>query len=148
MGPAGVGKTRLSVELGRRALGAWPGGVWFVDASATRTAHELAEQVWRVTGGGGAVRDPAAAVVPRLRERGATYLILDQLEHLPADLSALLARWRRALPDVRWLCTSRRPLGVEDERIVRIQPLTDSEGAWDATALLWRARNSRRRASS
>src|SRR6202012_232421 len=31
VGPGGVGKTRLAVELGRRLLGDYPAGIWLID---------------------------------------------------------------------------------------------------------------------
>jgi hypothetical protein len=34
-GMGGAGKTRLALEAASRQVGAWPGGVWLVDASST-----------------------------------------------------------------------------------------------------------------
>src|SRR5712692_4030778 len=40
-GPAGVGKTRLALEAGKRFGDAFPDGIWFVDLTAMRDPTEV-----------------------------------------------------------------------------------------------------------
>jgi class 3 adenylate cyclase len=41
LGAGGIGKTRLSQEIGRQTLGLWTGGVWFVDLSKAHSSEEM-----------------------------------------------------------------------------------------------------------
>jgi predicted ATPase len=49
-GPAGVGKTRLALEIGRRHGGAFPNGVWFVDLTTTRDQIEVPSAILKSLG--------------------------------------------------------------------------------------------------
>jgi predicted ATPase/class 3 adenylate cyclase len=118
VGPGGVGKTRLALQV----------------------AHELAEQfadgsVWVPLG---TVADPAL-VVPTIRQAlgsdsdaarpladVSVLLVLDELERVVAaapDIAALL----REAPRTRVLATSREPLRLSMERQYPVAPLTDVE---------------------
>ncbi|MCB1020681.1 MAG: protein kinase, partial [Acidobacteria bacterium] len=46
-GPGGVGKTRLAIEAGRRLLGRFPDGVWFVALEEARGPEDVAPAIAR-----------------------------------------------------------------------------------------------------
>src|SRR5690606_35110329 len=124
-GPGGVGKTRLALEVGRAAAGAFPDGVWFVELAGLRPRGEgVADEVAAALG----FRDEASPrrVAHRLAEalRGRRLLlVLDNCEHVVdavADLAGLLLR---GAPDVQILATGREPLGVSGERQWPVHPL-------------------------
>ena len=113
VGPAGVGKTRLASELSA-------GGVGLVRLESARTAAAIWASV------GEALNLDAAAessVLDRLR--GSTVrLVLDNCEHLVAELSEPVDRMLTAGPGVRVLATSQRPLGIDEEAVYHLEPLT------------------------
>ena len=116
VGPAGVGKTRLASELSA-------GGVGLVRLESARTPGAI----W--AGVGEALNLDAAAeptVLDRLR--GSTLLlVLDNCEHLVAELSEPVGRMLAASPGVRVLATSQLPLGVDGEVVYHLEPLTVAE---------------------
>jgi predicted ATPase/DNA-binding SARP family transcriptional activator/uncharacterized protein HemY len=123
IGPGGVGKTRLAVEVASGLCGAFPDGVWFVEAGALADPGFLAETVAatlrvRETPGR-SVRD---SLVEFLRHRHAL-LVLDGVEHLIdacADLAELLLR---SCPGLAALVTSREVLRLPGETVRVVQPL-------------------------
>jgi predicted ATPase/DNA-binding SARP family transcriptional activator len=120
VGPAGVGKTRLGIEVARQL--ATPGGVWLVrlDAVAPEAALlQVLEQTLRVTGGEQALHD-------RLSAAG-TVLLLDNCEHLAARVAALVASLLDAVPQLRVLATSQAPLGLNQEHRYQLEPLTQED---------------------
>jgi predicted ATPase/DNA-binding CsgD family transcriptional regulator len=121
-GPAGVGKTRLAVEVGRRMSGEFAQGVAFVDLSPVRDPYRVPQALAADVG----LQDVESACLPErlfayLRERSCL-IILDNFEQvLPAAswVADLLAR----CPYVTLLVTSREPLRLRWEQTYRLQPL-------------------------
>lgn len=139
VGPAGVGKTRLAVEVAMHVADQWPDGVWFVDlapvSAHTDLAAVVAETIGMPVSDGSAVVDD---LVAHLRERR-TLLVLDNCEHVLAAVAELVTSIRANSSDVAVLATSRRPLGLLDERVLRLATLSvDGPGAEAIT--LFRAR--------
>ncbi|MFB4313942.1 BTAD domain-containing putative transcriptional regulator [Actinomadura sp. 21ATH] len=133
-GPGGVGKTRLAIEAaGREAADAtaqaFPDGVWLVElaplppsAGGTPRVVETVADVLGVRdadAGGDAL---AGRVAEALRE-SRCLLVLDNCEHVLAEVGGLAARLLRAAPALRLLVTSREPLGIAGERVVEVPPL-------------------------
>jgi predicted ATPase/DNA-binding SARP family transcriptional activator/tetratricopeptide (TPR) repeat protein len=116
-GPAGVGKTRLAIELGRGALP--EGGAWLVRLENARTA----EAVWQSVGeafGIGAASD--AIALDRLRG-SRLLLILDNCEQLVDTLPAIAERLLTVASGLRILATSQLPLGMDGEIAYPLGPL-------------------------
>lgn len=121
VGQGGVGKTTL-VRTVVQALDV--GTVW-VDLSAR---HE-------VQGARDALAQALCAsddgIVPALLRRG--LVVLDSVDGLDLNPEHALAFarelmvWRRAAPTVQWLITSRRPMGLTDERVFELQGLSRSD---------------------
>ena len=121
-GPAGVGKTRLALELARRTLPAFPGGAVFVPLADLHDPGGLPAALLRAVGG--ADRDPRDAVpalVDRLAGR-ALLLLLDNVEQI-AHGSGLLTPVVESCPELTVLVTSRCPLGLRAERCLPVGPL-------------------------
>jgi len=134
VGPGGVGKTRLAFELARRLnqaeapVAGVPGaGVPVagpVALESVRTAgelfRELASALGMLVSGGQSTDMLARQLAERLRTAPAL-LVLDGCEHLAdGECSAALSRLLAGAPGARALVTSRAPLQVADERVVRI----------------------------
>ncbi len=117
VGPAGVGKTRLALEVARSMAPA--DGSWLVRLETARTADAVGDIV------AVALRAKDAsepAMIERLR--GADVLIvLDNCEHVIDAVAEIVAPLLRAGAGVRLLATSQRPLGLDGEQVYAIDPL-------------------------
>ncbi|MGH7519539.1 MAG: tetratricopeptide repeat protein [Gemmatimonadales bacterium] len=152
-GPAGVGKTRLALEVARGLLDDFPDGVVFVDIALIRDPERVVFEIAQAL----KVRDspdwrPLATLQEYLRDR-ALLLILDNFEQvLPAapDVAGLLA----ACPRLKVLATSRAALRLSAEHEFPVPPLahpdpdrlppSDALAAYPAVALFVdRARSAR-----
>jgi predicted ATPase/DNA-binding CsgD family transcriptional regulator len=122
-GPAGVGKTRLALELARAQSGRRPDGVWLVDLTAGGETPDVAAETARtldVRTPRGAT--PTAALCRYLVSRD-LLLVLDNCEHVVHAAAELAADLLTSCARVRILATSREPLEVNGETIWRVDPL-------------------------
>ena len=141
-GRGGVGKTSLALVAATALLDEHPGGVWLVRlATATSPREVLPAMASAISAEGDASGSPLDAIVERLRERGPTLLVLDNLEHLLGAAPAL-ATLLDALPELRVLITSQAPVRLAAECCVVVDALDDEA----ALALIERV--ARRRGAS
>ncbi|HEX6655801.1 MAG TPA: LuxR C-terminal-related transcriptional regulator [Candidatus Limnocylindria bacterium] len=121
-GPAGVGKTRLTLEVARELRPAFPDGVWFVDLAPLRDPELVVYTVAQVLDVHERVRQSLLATLEAsLRERQ-LLVVLDNFEQVLAaapQLAELLA----ACPGLKLLVTSRTRLRLRWEHIVPLLPL-------------------------
>lgn len=128
-GAGGTGKTRLAIESARRLWQGFRDGAWLVELATVTHAeavpHVLADLI-------GAVQQPdrtiVQSVVDSLRHRAAL-LVLDNCEHVLDAAAELAVAIATQCPAARILATSREGLGVPGEHVLRLQSLTDAEGA-------------------
>jgi predicted ATPase/DNA-binding CsgD family transcriptional regulator len=123
VGAPGCGKTRLSLELGRRLADRYPAGVGFVElapvgdgclaASAVAAALGIDEQPGR---------SAEHALIEELSPKE-LLVVLDNCEHLVGAVAVLVARLLDGCPSLRVLSTSRTALGLEGEQVWRVPPL-------------------------
>lgn len=107
-GPAGVGKSRLAVELATRLARAHADGVWLIELADVRDPARLPEQmlsVLRIPESPG--RDSMASLVGALAHRNAL-VVLDNCEHLVAASAALVATLLEACPGLRIVASRAR----------------------------------------
>jgi non-specific serine/threonine protein kinase len=122
VGPAGVGKTSLALEVSRAATSHVADGVIFVDLSTVRNP----DQVPLVVGESLGFKDLESSLLFQrlqayLAERE-LLLILDNVEHvLPAV--AELAELLLAAPRLTLLTSSREPLHLRSEQVFHVTPL-------------------------
>jgi len=122
IGPGGVGKTRLVLELGRRLVDAGE-QVFFVDLSTVPDGVAI-EPVLAAGVGVQAHPDvgPLGSLVAYLRPRRVV-LAVDNCEHLAGPLARALATLLRGCPQLRIVATSRAPLHIDGELEWRTAPL-------------------------
>ena len=123
VGPAGVGKSRLAVELADRLSSAYPDGVWRAELAGLAGDGPVAQHVLDVLGlpevpG----RSPSAALVEHLVERDAL-ILLDNCEHVLGPCAALVEELAGRCPGVDVLATSRICLGIVGETVWPVAPL-------------------------
>ena len=124
-GRGGVGKTSLALMVATSLLDEHPGGVWLTRLASVTSLEEVLPAVASAIGAEGDVSgSPLDAVVNRLRARGPTLVVLDNLEHLVGAAPAL-ATLLDALPELRMLITSQAPLRLAAERCVALDALDD-----------------------
>jgi predicted ATPase/class 3 adenylate cyclase len=121
-GPGGIGKTRLSMELGGRTLDRFSDGVYFVPLETFAERSPAAVAIGQAVGSrAGAERDPEEALIDQLATRQ-LLLILDNFEQL-IDVAQLVARMLGAAGQLRVVVTSRIPLHLSGEQEYPVAPL-------------------------
>ncbi len=123
VGPGGVGKTRLAVELGLRVLAAFPAGVWLIDL-APANDRSAAESALASALGIAVPRSEAAliSIIAALR-RSRMLLIFDNCEHLAEVVAALIKALLEHSAAISILATSQKSLQLEAECIYALDPL-------------------------
>ena len=128
VGPGGVGKTRLALELARAIADEGATRVVFAPLAAIRDPGLAACAIAEALG----LADISASDLPR-RARAAcegypTLLVLDNLEQVP-DAAPLVADLLTSVTMLRLLVTSRAPLRVRGEREYALGPLALTAGS-------------------
>ena len=127
VGPPGIGKTRLALEVAETIASRFRDGCWVVElapigdgaqvAPAMAAALKVAERPGE---------DPLETVASALRPRRAL-LLLDNCEHLLDAAAAAAEPLLRACPEIRILATTRQPMRATGEVVYRTPPLAEAE---------------------
>jgi predicted ATPase/DNA-binding SARP family transcriptional activator len=123
-GPGGVGKTRLARHAGAAVAERYDDGLLFVgfgDGGAADVEPLLAAAL-RLTDGRAAQGSVADSIVELLAMRS-QLLVLDNCEHVPDEVAALVEAIASGAPGVDLLLTSREPLRVDGEQVLAVAPL-------------------------
>jgi predicted ATPase/DNA-binding CsgD family transcriptional regulator len=122
-GPGGVGKTRLAAEVARAVAGQFADGAWLVDLAAVPEPALLQAAVATALGiqqaPGPSLLEALIAVLAWQQ----LLLVLDNCEHVLAEVARLCGALLAAADDVRILATSREPVAVAGEARYRLGPL-------------------------
>jgi predicted ATPase len=121
-GPGGCGKTRLSVTVASALGSQFPDGVWFVPLASLHDGDELVGAAATALAVG-----PGMANVETLRDalgRRSLLLVLDNCEHMTADVATIVEALLAGCPHLRVLTTSREPIGVPGEAVYRTPSLS------------------------
>lgn len=123
LGMGGMGKTRLSLQVGANVMDEFDDGAWFVDLASIRDPSLVPSQVAKALG----VREEpgvplVASLCAHLKPRK-TLIILDNCEQVISAAACLANATLSVAPDVRIIATSREPLRVPGERTYPLLPL-------------------------
>jgi predicted ATPase/DNA-binding XRE family transcriptional regulator len=128
LGPGGVGKTRLALEIARAVAQRGSARVVFVLLAAVREPAFVASAIAEALG----LTDVAALDLPKAARIACndrpTLLVLDNFEHL-LGAAPLVANLLSSVASLRVLVTSRAPLRVRGERESAVGPLELGAGA-------------------
>lgn len=130
-GPAGIGKTRLALDLAWAQRLTWRDGVWWLelapiaaggadDAAVAASLRAAFVQTLQLDAGAGT----SATTLARALEPLQLLLVLDNAEHLLAALAPLLDALLAQAPALHVVVTCQEPLRLAGEQLLRLQPLT------------------------
>ncbi|GAA4853031.1 hypothetical protein GCM10023201_52940 [Actinomycetospora corticicola] len=122
-GPAGVGKTRLAVEVARTAAPAFPDGVRFVDLTGARDGRQVVDAVTSALALAASPSGSALEALAAFLRGREVLLVVDDCEHVVDEVARVADVLGRAAPAVRLLVTSRQQLEVDHEIVVDLVPL-------------------------
>jgi non-specific serine/threonine protein kinase len=128
-GVGGTGKTRLAIEAAHRLSASFPDGAWLAELAPVTRAEAVPNVVADLLGvRQGPGKTLVHSLVDALRHR-TVLLVLDNCEHVLDTAAELAGLITRQCAGVRILTTSREALGISGERVLRLQSLSDKEGA-------------------
>ncbi|NNE73573.1 MAG: adenylate/guanylate cyclase domain-containing protein, partial [Acidimicrobiales bacterium] len=137
VGPGGVGKSRVAIDVAEQMLAGFPDGVWFCSVKDLTTAEAMAAaiaEVLRID-----IADPSRAIPMVLSALGdrAAMLIIDGCEAAPDAACDLIEDLLDSCPTVRLVATSRERLRLRIGQLV-VDPLevpSSAEAAPEAIGL-------------
>ena len=122
-GTGGVGKTRAAIEFGHRHLADFEQGVFFVDlAPVSDTGAVVGAVAFTLPILAGGEQMLLETVVDWIGERR-VLLVIDNCEHLVAEVGALVEDLMARCSSLQILATGREALGVRGERVHRVPSL-------------------------
>ena len=135
VGPGGMGKTRLALQVAAEAVAGFRDGAWLVDLSGRGEPQDvvvaLAEALGVPERSGISLR---AAVGESVRRRQ-LLVVLDNCDHLIETAADVVEELLAVAPGLAMLSTSREPLGVSGERVRALGPLTAHDDGADDPAV-------------
>ncbi len=128
LGPGGVGKTRLAIELAANAVLQYRDGVWIVALAPIQDDALVVSEIARVLQvppvAGRRVRQTLAKDLAD----GEFLLVLDNFEHL-LGAANFVAEMLATVPKLDVLCTSREPLRIRGEQRLEVGPLPPGDAS-------------------
>ncbi|QYB07770.1 AAA family ATPase [Rhodococcus sp. USK10] len=122
-GIGGVGKTRLALRAAAAAQRAFSDAVWLVELGEVRDASLLAETIAVALRVRNHTNRPIYEVLAEHLTSRQLLLVLDNCEHILSAVAELSEALLRTCPELRILTTSREPLNIGGESIMRVPPL-------------------------
>ncbi len=122
-GTGGVGKTRLAVETSALVEDRFE-RIAFVGLAATIGDDSVEDAI---ASGLGVAREPGEDLFARIARElsGCRWLVIvDNCEHVVAGAARSVGALAAALPDAAFVCTSREPLRIAGERVIRVGALS------------------------
>jgi predicted ATPase/class 3 adenylate cyclase len=124
LGMGGIGKSRLSVQLGAEVMDEYEDGVWLIELAPLSDPQLVAQAVASVLG----VKEEAGrpvieALVKFVRDRQ-LLIILDNCEHVVRACAELAKQLLQAGPRLKVLASSRDPLQIAGETAYQVPTLS------------------------
>jgi predicted ATPase len=122
-GSGGVGKTRIALQCAANAIDLYEHGAWFIDLAPIPNGSLVPATFLAALDAGPAEGGAETARLLEYLAPRELLLLIDNCEHMVADVASLVARIRAACPRVAILATSRELLHVDGEQLYRLGPL-------------------------
>ncbi|MUL65395.1 hypothetical protein BOO86_13030 [Mycobacterium sp. CBMA 234] len=129
IGPGGVGKTRLAVQLAAIMAADFGDGIWFVELAPLTAPDSVVLAVTRALGLPDQPGRSAIDTIERFIAGRRVLVVLDNCEHLLDGCGAVIATLLGACASLTVLTTSREPIGVSGESMWRVEPLPVADEA-------------------
>jgi predicted ATPase/DNA-binding XRE family transcriptional regulator len=126
VGPGGIGKTRLVLELATNLLRTYRDGAWFIDLTNVWDPDFVAHAIAGAIGLRELRSEPIDQTLTAFLSDKHVLLVLDSSEHMLAGVARLVKGILSQCSMVSILATSLEPLHVIGEQIYRLGPLSDS----------------------
>jgi predicted ATPase len=148
VGPGGIGKTRLTIEVAQGQLAAFQDGVYFVSFVAVSSPSLMAYAVSDALDLSLLGQEAPHLQLAHLLKDKTLLLVLDNLEHLLADLGLIHSLLAHA-PKVKLFVTSREPLNLQAEHVFDLRGMDVPKQAvnieaYDAVKLFLQSARQRR----
>jgi predicted ATPase/DNA-binding winged helix-turn-helix (wHTH) protein len=144
VGAGGIGKTRLAIEAAHHAAADFPEALSWIDLASVTTHEAVLAAIAAGCAMPGAVLSSTVAQLAAALARKRGLLVLDNAEHVIAEVAQIVEALVAANDTVRVLVTSREPLRIMPEVLFRVEPLevpqphfTDAEMAQCAAVRLF-----------
>ncbi|RKX77414.1 MAG: hypothetical protein DRP60_06495, partial [Spirochaetes bacterium] len=123
VGPGGMGKTRLALQVAADMVDKTRDGTWFVDLTSITQARDVAQETARVLGiSQKSEADPVDSVAEILSDKD-MLIVLDNFEQVMSAYKVVVA-WLKCSPGVRFIVTSREALNIRGEHVFHVPPLS------------------------
>lgn len=122
-GTGGTGKTRLALEVAAGEIDRYVDGVWLVELAGLSTADLVVQTIAKVFT---LPERPELAPIERLSaflQARHMLLVLDNCEHVIEECVRIVAFLLARCPHLALLATSREPLAISGETVLRVPPL-------------------------
>ncbi|HMD80363.1 MAG TPA: helix-turn-helix domain-containing protein, partial [Anaerolineales bacterium] len=151
IGPPGIGKTRLGLQVARHSLSDFPDGVFLVSLAPLESSSQLAPAVFQALGYVESKNQFSIEELIKGIGEKQMLIMLDNLEHLIDDSALLASRLLSDCPHLKIIATSRESLRVLGEWLFQVPVLdfpqetfsVDIENVSDFPALILFAERAR-----
>jgi DNA-binding winged helix-turn-helix (wHTH) protein len=123
VGPGGIGKTRLALEVAHRLAPHFPNGAWLIELASVSDPALVATTVAMAIGLDLGMSDVSSARVAQAIAARPLLVMLDNCEHLIEEVARLVEMIVRAGPAPCVLATSRESLDINGEHAYRVPAL-------------------------
>ncbi len=122
-GAGGIGKTRVSLQVGEDLLNRFSDGVWFVELAPLINPEHIPTTVAGAMGVTLIGQGDSLTLLTRALKRLQVLLIFDNCEHLVDGVAVVAARLLRECPQLIILASSRQSLEIQGEATFRLPSL-------------------------
>jgi predicted ATPase/DNA-binding XRE family transcriptional regulator len=126
-GAGGMGKTRLSLQVGQKLLNDYPNGVWFVAFDSLPDPSLVPQTIASVFDIREAPDRPVIEILKNVLRQKTMLLILDNCDHLLDACAQLINILLTYCPNLKILSTSREILNMEGEATYYLPSLSIPE---------------------
>jgi predicted ATPase/DNA-binding winged helix-turn-helix (wHTH) protein len=137
VGPGGIGKSTVALAAAEQLADRLPAGVFFCDLAAVVDPAFIPAALATAVGTAVPMEDPVASLAVTLRDARMLVLV-DNCEHLIADVADVIARLLRSTSRLKVLATSREPLQADGEQLYQLSSLEspDEERLYTAAEVM------------
>lgn len=126
-GVGGIGKTRLSLQMGHKLLNEYPDGIWFVALDSLTDPALLPQTIALVFDIRERADRPITEILMNVLREKTALLIFDNCEHLLDACAQFITKLLQNCPNLKILATSREILNVAGEATYYVPSLSMPE---------------------